>query len=302
MPYSLTLTHLYPNHLNLYGDTGNLIVLKRRCQWRGIDCTIQPLDMGDRPKPGQTDLYFMGGGQDNDQVAVVEDFHQLKADTIKADTEAGVVFLGVCGGYQLMGNTFLMGNGQETPGLGIINVNTKAPGTEVKQRCIGNLVAEIPDAMYQDMQSLYANPQPTNSQTADSPAADSQTADSQTADSQTGASQRTQTQAIPKTLVGFENHSGQTFLGEGVEPLAKTVAGFGNNAAADYEGARYKNVFGSYMHGSLLPKNPHFADYLLGLALRRKYQDPTLTLPPLADTEELEAHRYAVARYGQPKG
>jgi lipid II isoglutaminyl synthase (glutamine-hydrolysing) len=100
--------------------------------------------------------------------------------------------------------------------------------------------------------------------------------------------------------VGFENHSGQTFLGEGVASLAKTMAGFGNNAAADYEGARYKNVFGSYMHGSLLPKNPHFADYLIGLALRRKYQDPTLALPPLLDTEELEAHRYAVARYGQP--
>lgn len=269
---TLTLTHLYPDHLNLYGDTGNLIVLKRRCQWRGIDCAIQPLGMGDRPKPGETDLYFMGGGQDNDQVAVVEDFHQLKADTIQADTEAGVVFLGVCGGYQLMGNTFLMGNGQETPGLGIINVTTKAPGTEVKQRCIGNLVAEIPDAMYEEIQSLYA-------------------------ESQAGKSQ-----IIPKTLVGFENHSGQTFLGEGVEPLAKTVAGFGNNAAAEYEGARYKNVFGSYMHGSLLPKNPHFADYLIGLALRRKYQDPTLTLPPLADTEELEAHHYAVARYGSARG
>ena len=278
MPYSLTLTHLYPDHLNLYGDTGNLIVLKRRCQWRGIDCTIQPLGMGDRPKPGETDLYFMGGGQDNDQVAVVEDFHQLKADTIKADTEAGVVFLGVCGGYQLMGNTFLMGNGQETPGLGIINVNTKAPGTEVKQRCIGNLVAEIPDAIYQDMQSLYG----------DSPSADSQMADSQSSDPQ----------IIPKTLVGFENHSGQTFLGEGVEPLAKTIAGFGNNATAEYEGARYKNVFGSYMHGSLLPKNPHFADYLIGLALRRKYEKASLTLSPLPDLEELEAHDYAVARYG----
>ncbi|MEB3290148.1 MAG: hypothetical protein VKI82_09535 [Leptolyngbya sp.] len=272
MPYSLTLTHLYPDHLNLYGDTGNLIVLRRRCQWRGIDCTIQPLGMGDRPQPGQTDLYFMGGGQDNDQVAVVEDFHQIKAETIKADTEAGVVFLGVCGGYQLMGHTFLMGNGQETPGLGIINVNTKAPGTEVKQRCIGNLVVEMPDALYRDIQGLYANSQATDGSDT--------------------------VPAIPKTLVGFENHSGQTFLGDGVEPLAKTRAGFGNNAAAEYEGARYKNVFGSYMHGSLLPKNPHFADYLIGLALRRKYQDPSLTLPPLPDTEELEAHAYAVARYG----
>ncbi len=264
MPYALTLTHLYPDHLNLYGDTGNLIVLKRRCQWMGIDCTVQSLTMGDRPTPGDTDLYFMGGGQDNDQVAVVDDFHQLKADAIQADTGAGTVFLGVCGGYQLMGHTFLMGNGEETPGLGIINVRTKAPGTEVKQRCIGNLVVELSSTIHTEMTTMYAAPKP-----------------------------------IPRTLVGFENHSGQTYLGEGVTPLAKTITGFGNNATAEYEGARYRNVFGSYMHGSLLPKNPHFADYLIWLALRRKYGDDALTLPALGDREELEAHHYAVQRYGR---
>lgn len=264
MALSLSITHLYPQHLNLYGDTGNLIVLRRRCQWRGIDCQITPLEMGDRAIVGQTDLYFMGGGQDNDQVAVVDDFHQLKYDAIRADTEQGVVFLGVCGGYQLMGHTFLMGNGQETRGLGIINVETKAPGTEVKQRCIGNLVAELEPSITAEIERMYATPQ-----------------------------------AIPNTLVGFENHSGQTYLGEGVMPLARTIAGFGNNARAEYEGARYRNVFGSYMHGSLLPKNPHFADYLLWLALTRKTGDPDLTLPPLADREELDAHQYAVQRYGR---
>lgn len=264
MSYSLTLTHLYPDHLNLYGDTGNLIVLKRRCQWMGIDCTVRSLGMNDKPSRGETNLYFMGGGQDNDQVAVVEDFHRLKYDAIKADTETGVVFLGVCGGYQLMGNTFLMGNGQETRGLGIINVNTQAPGTEVKQRCIGNLVVEVLPAVYQEMMGMYAT-----------------------------------TKDIPKTLVGFENHSGQTHLGAGVEPLARTIAGFGNNASAEYEGARYNNVFGSYMHGSLLPKNPHFADYLIWLALRHKYGDAAPSMPVLPDQEELSAHHYAVQRYGR---
>jgi CobQ-like glutamine amidotransferase family enzyme len=264
MPYSLTLTHLYPNHLNLYGDTGNLIVLRRRCQWLGIDCQVKSLDMGDQPQAGETDLYFMGGGQDNDQVAVVDDFHRLKHATIKADTEKGVVFLGVCGGYQLMGNTFLMGNGQETRGLGIINVTTKAPGTEVKQRCIGNLVVEISEPIYQEMMGLYDH-----------------------------------TRNIPNTLVGFENHSGQTYLGDEVAPLGRTIAGFGNNASAEYEGARYKNVFGSYMHGSLLPKNPHFADYLIWLALRQKYPEDSISLPVLPDQEELAAHIYAVHRYGQ---
>lgn len=264
MPYALTLTHLYPDHLNLYGDTGNLIVLKRRCQWMGIDCTVQTLTMGDRPTPGTTDLYFMGGGQDNDQVAVVDDFHQLKAETIQADTAAGAVFLGVCGGYQLMGHTFLMGNGQETPGLGIINVKTQAPGTDVKQRCIGNLVVELEETIHAEMQTMYASSKP-----------------------------------VPRTLVGFENHSGQTYLGPGVTPLAQTLAGFGNNATAENEGARYRNVFGSYMHGSLLPKNPHFADYLLWLALKRRFPDTPITLPTLADREELAAHDYAVQRYGK---
>ena len=264
MSYSLTLTHLYPDHLNLYGDTGNLIVLKRRCQWMGIDCTVRSLGMNDKPSRGETNLYFMGGGQDNDQVAVVEDFHRLKYDAIKADTETGVVFLGVCGGYQLLGNTFLMGNGQETRGLGIINVNTQAPGTEVKQRCIGNLVVEVLPAVYQEMMGMYAT-----------------------------------TKDIPKTLVGFENHSGQTYLGAGVAPLARTIAGFGNNASAESEGARYNNVFGSYMHGSLLPKNPHFADYLIWLALRHKYGDAAPSMPVLPDQEELSAHHYAVQRYGR---
>ncbi|MEA5451378.1 hypothetical protein VB780_22550 [Leptolyngbya sp. CCNP1308] len=263
MPYALTLTHLYPDYLNLYGDIGNLIVLRRRCQWMGIDCTVNALTMGEIAQSGQTDLYFMGGGQDTDQVAVVNDFHQLKQAAIRADTEAGVVFLGVCGGYQLMGNTFLMGSGEETQGLGIINVNTCAPGTEVKQRCIGNLIVEINPATYAEMQAMY-----------------------------------TTSRNIPRTLVGFENHSGQTYLSDGVQPLAKTIAGFGNNATAEYEGARYKNVFGSYMHGSLLPKNPHFADYLIGLALRRKYADTSLTLPTLADTEEFAAHESVIHRYG----
>lgn len=264
MTYALTLAHLYPRHLNLYGDTGNLTVLRRRCQWRGIDCQVVPIEMGQRVEAGQADLYFMGGGQDADQVAVVDDFHQLKQDAIRTDTAAGVPFLGVCGGYQLMGHTFLMGNGEETPGLGIINVRTQAPGTAVQQRCIGNLVVEIAEPIYQQMQPMYA-----------------------------------EARQIPRTLVGFENHSGQTYLGEEVTPLARPVAGFGNNASGDHEGARWRNVFGSYMHGSLLPKNPHFADYLLWLALVRKYDDPNLTLPLLEDAEELAAHTYAVQRYGR---
>jgi CobQ-like glutamine amidotransferase family enzyme len=94
------------------------------------------------------------------------------------------------------------------------------------------------------------------------------------------------------TLVGFENHGGRTHLVERAEPLGRVVAGYGNNGVDGYEGAVYRNVFGTYLHGSLLPKNPVFADHLLTIALRRSHKD--ITLPPLDDTVEARAHEEAV--------
>jgi CobQ-like glutamine amidotransferase family enzyme len=92
-------------------------------------------------------------------------------------------------------------------------------------------------------------------------------------------------------LAGFENHGGRTYLGPGCELLAKVVSGFGNDGKSGFEGARYKNVFGTYLHGPLLPKNPEFADHLISLALQRRYGDGTLA--PLDDALELRAHAAA---------
>ena len=89
-------------------------------------------------------------------------------------------------------------------------------------------------------------------------------------------------------IVGFENHSGKTRLGPGVKPLGKVLAGFGNNGEDGTEGARYKNVFGTYSHGPLLPKNPAFCDFLLKTALERRYG--SCELAPLDDAAELAAH------------
>lgn len=91
-------------------------------------------------------------------------------------------------------------------------------------------------------------------------------------------------------IVGFENHSGKTYLGDGVKPMGKVLAGFGNNGEDGSEGARYKNVFGTYSHGSLLPKNPTLADHILKVALERKYGEADLA--PLDDTLETAAHNY----------
>ena len=95
-------------------------------------------------------------------------------------------------------------------------------------------------------------------------------------------------------VVGFENHSGKTWLGSGVEPLGQVLAGFGNNGEDGTEGARYKNVFGTYSHGPLLPKNPALCDYILSTALRRKYG--AVELSPLDDAAELAAHDEMCAR------
>ncbi len=97
------------------------------------------------------------------------------------------------------------------------------------------------------------------------------------------------------TLVGFENHGGRTFLGQSVQPFGTVLAGYGNNGTDKTEGAWYKNSFGTYLHGPVLPKNPHFADFLLQLALEKKYKQP-VELPQLDDQLEWDAHKAILNR------
>ncbi len=101
--------------------------------------------------------------------------------------------------------------------------------------------------------------------------------------------------APARTLVGFENHSGRTYLGPGCRPLGRVRIGYGNNAEDGSEGAVYRSAHGCYLHGSLLPKNPHLADHLLATALRRRY-GPEVSLDPLDDRLEWDAHQAMVAR------
>ena len=103
--------------------------------------------------------------------------------------------------------------------------------------------------------------------------------------------------AARDTLVGFENHGGRTFLGPGAEPLGRVLSGHGNNSKDGTEGALVHNAYGTYLHGSLLPKNPHFADHLLGLALARRH--PGATLTPLDDALEWRAHDVILTRYAK---
>lgn len=99
------------------------------------------------------------------------------------------------------------------------------------------------------------------------------------------------------TIVGFENHGGRTYLGKQVKPLGTVLKGFGNNGNDKTEGAVYKNSFGTYLHGPILPKNPHFADHLIKLALEKKYKK-SINLSPLDDSLEWQAHKTIVKRLG----
>ena len=230
----LKLVHLYPLFLNIYGDIGNVKVLKNRCEWRGIDLKIEQVNIDDKLESG-TDIYFIGGGQDRQQVEVSLEMQKNKSffvDEYNNDS----VFLGICGGYQLMGQYYQPHDAKRLDGIGILDAYTVAGST----RFIGNVSAKM-DYL------------------------------------------------TPNTLVGFENHSGLTYLNGETKPIAEVVVGNGNNGQDRTEGARSKNAFGTYLHGSFLPKNPHFADYLIKLALKKRYNDD-IELELLDDTIELKAH------------
>lgn len=103
--------------------------------------------------------------------------------------------------------------------------------------------------------------------------------------------------SLQSNLVGFENHGGRTYLGRKIKPFGKVIVGYGNNGEDKTEGAVYKNSFGTYLHGPILPKNPHFADFLIKLALEKKYHSP-IELSPLDDSLEWQAHKTIVQKLG----
>ncbi len=132
---SLRLAYLYPEELNLYGDRGNVLCLVERARLRGIEVKVQPIGRGQPFDPLAYDLVFMGGGQDSDQDAVYGDFVS-KAEAIRQAVEDAVVFLCICGAYQLMGRNYLTAQGKKIQGLGILDLETRALG----RRMVGDLV------------------------------------------------------------------------------------------------------------------------------------------------------------------
>lgn len=232
----LKICHMYNDVLNLYGDRGNIICMRKRLNWRGIDAEIVKLPVGEFSTLADCDIVFIGGGQDFEQEVLLDDLHRGKDREIKAAIEDGVTFLTICGGYQMMGSYYETYDHVRCDFIGAVDFHTVGS----RQRMIGNYKFRCSDS--------------------------------------SGGS----------TVVGFENHSGKTWLGSGVEPLGHVLAGFGNNGEDGTEGVRYKNLIGTYSHGPLLPKNPEFCDRLLLGALSRKYG--ITELEKLNDTAETAAH------------
>lgn len=131
--------------MSIYGDMGNIIALRYRLEKVGIDLVYQIVEP-DNELPIKNDFYFIGGGQNKDQNLIFQDLSS-KSNKIKEDIEQGVPILAICGGYQLLGNSFITGDNTEIPGIGIFPVITKAPDNSVKSRCIGNIVvkSQIPE-------------------------------------------------------------------------------------------------------------------------------------------------------------
>jgi lipid II isoglutaminyl synthase (glutamine-hydrolysing) len=138
MTQTLRVLALYPDLMNIYADRGNIAVLRARCQWRGLGFELISAGLGERLDPEAADLFYMGGGQDRDQVIVANDMVESKREGLHQAAARGAVILAVCGGYQLLGSSYELGD-QTLPGVELVDLKTiREPGA----RLIGNCAIE----------------------------------------------------------------------------------------------------------------------------------------------------------------
>ncbi len=136
---ALRVCALYPDLMNIYADRGNLLVLERRCAWRGIGIQVTASGLGEHLDAGAHDLFYIGGGQDSDQRLCAQDLIDTKRSALHEAAERGALILGVCGGYQLLGHSYTLGS-QEIEGVGLLDVRTVR---EDGPRLIGNVAIEV---------------------------------------------------------------------------------------------------------------------------------------------------------------
>lgn len=234
----LTIAHLYPREMNIYGDLGNIIALRQRLAWRGYQSKVLSVEVGSRIDWNDVDMVFGGGGQDSGQLIMGEDLLR-HGPALRELADDSVPMLVICGSYQLFGHGFTTSDDQEIPGIGLFGARTVGGAI----RMIGNVVIDTPQ---------YGR------------------------------------------LVGFENHSGQTYLEDHQTALGTVIKGSGNNPTSGREGAQLKQAIGTYLHGPVLPKNPRLADGLILAALKRRFN--VTELQALNDATEHAAADVAAER------
>lgn len=242
----VVIAHVLPDLLNLYGDGGNVRILEQRLRWRGIPVEVRKLHYGDPIGFDDVDLVFLGGGPDREQKLASEELEAVRDEFADYIGQGGPL-LAICGGYQILGKTWLLGD-KEVPGLGIVDAETRRPGTSA-DRLVDNIALKSPIAK--------------------------------------------------APVIGYENHASRTYLGSGATPFGTVASrtGSGNN---DTEGTKADgildgSILGTYLHGTLLAKNPEVADWLLSKAFERHAKrtgEETASLTPLDDSEELAANAF----------
>ena len=238
--YKLSLAHIYPNLLNFYGDTGNVIAIKKRCEWRGIDIDIINVNVED-DIPTNCDIYFLGGALPNQQILATNNL-KLQKKALTKIIQNNSIILAISEGFQLLGEYYQYKNQEKINGLNILDIYS----IEKDDRFVGNVTTSC------DFLS-------------------------------------------PCELVGFENHTMQTYIKTGTKEFSNIIIGKGNNNTDKTEGARKNNIFGTHLHGAFLPKNPHFTDYLIKTALENKYKKE-INLTKLNDEIEENTHKKLVGK------
>jgi lipid II isoglutaminyl synthase (glutamine-hydrolysing) len=245
--------YLYPDIMSTYGDRGNIETIVQRCQWRGIQADVAQLRLGDALRPGELDLIVIGSGGESQQRLIADDLARVKGPGIREAVIGGRAAALAVGGGYELFGRFC----QAGEGAELRGVGVFDSWTIRKGAASGDQYRTLEDERAdRAIGELVVRWEGT-------------------------------------LLVGFENHSGGTYLGATARPLGQVLAGHGNNGDGT-EGIILGGAIGTNLRGPCLPKNPALADYLIGAALRRRLGETVLT--PLEDGLEQAAHAVAVQR------
>lgn len=246
----LEIINMYPDILNLYGDIGNLICIKKRCEWRGIEVSVKDFTIDKEVNFQEADMVLIGGGSDIGQ-NIISDHISDQRNPLKNFIEDEKVVLAICSSYQMFGNSYINPYDEKIPCLEIFDIEIKTR----KDRLTGNILISNNLKSDDNLKSLI------NQDIND--------------------------------IIGFENHGGRTY--HNYDTLGDVKVGYGNNGKDRKEGMVYKNFIGSYLHGPILPKNPHLADIMISNALKNKYgidhlKQSISEFKDIDDTIECDAH------------